>query len=1176
MSTASLQTIIATEQLLSRPARVPNYQAENQALHRLARLMVEAPRSLLQTLVHLALDLCQAGSAGVSRLETLPDGDARFRWVAMAGAYAGNLGQTIPYHSSPCGLCLTSNTLQLYRYPHRYFTNFQETVPLIVEALVVPLQTPDGVLGTIWIASHDEQRQFDQEDVRMITGLANFTAAALQILEARQTAETSQQALQQTNAELDQRIHDRTVELQTEVSERKATQDALQQVHSQVVEILESITEAFVALDQDWRYIYVNQEAERLLQKDRSQLLNQVIWQVFPDILETAFEVALRQAVGQQTSVTLEEFYTPFNTWFETHIFPSVNGLSIYFRDISERKQTELEIATLNQTLQHRVDELQTLFEVVPIGILITHDSDFQQVQANPTFAQILGIAEGGNASWTPPDGTVTPPYRIFRNGVELAPHETPLRYAAIHGVTVEQAEVDILRDDGTWFNLYGYASPLFDQQGNSRGAIGAFLDITDRKRQEAALRTSAERLSLALTAARMGDWSWDVGTDVVTFSERAAEIFGIPPGPYMTWTQMQTLLHEDDRDRVRSAVSQSIEQRGDYDIEYRLVRPMGELCWIAVKGRAQYDTSGQVLGMIGVVQDITDRKQIEQSIQTLNQDLQHRVAELQTLLDVVPIGIAISEDPECRIIRANAFFQKLFDIKPETNLSVTGAGTETVPARRLQQGRDLPANELPLQVAATQGIEIRNTELQIVRPNGTTFDLLGSATPLLNEQGTVRGSVAVFMDISDRKRAEAEREQLLEREQTAREQAEAANRIKDEFLAVLSHELRTPLNPILGWVRLLRSGTLDDRKTAFALETIERNTKLQAQLIEDLLDVSRILRGKLSLNAAPVDLQTTIRAAVETVRLAAEAKNIQVQTTLAPKVGLVSGDANRLQQIVWNLLTNAIKFTPAGGQVEVSLERVEGEPGSESAGGSTYPLQPPNSPDPQPHFAQLTVRDTGKGIRSDFLPYIFEYFRQADSSITRQFGGLGLGLAIVRHLVEMHGGTVQASSPGDDQGSTFTVTLPLLPDNHPIDGRAATPPLVTVGKPLANLQILAVDDDADSLKLVALVLEQAGATVAMATSASEALHLFSRLPIDVLVSDIGLPQMDGYALMRQIRSQPRQLQAAIALTAYATEPDQQQALAAGFHHHLAKPIEPAALVQTIASYVDRAASGER
>ncbi|NHC35325.1 ATP-binding protein [Scytonema millei] len=446
-----------------------------------------------------------------------------------------------------------------------------------------------------------------------------------------------------------------------------------------------------------------------------------------------------------------------------------------------------------------------------------------------------------------------------------------------------------------------------------------------------------------------------------------------------------------------------------------------------------------------------------------------------------------------------------------------------------------------------------------------------------------------LFNDISDRKSAEAEREQLLQREQAAREAAEQANRIKDEFLAVLSHELRSPLNPILGWSKLLKTGNLDAAKTAHALATIERNAKLQSELIEDLLDVSRILQGKLSLNVSPIDLGSIVKAAIETVRLAAEAKSIDLRFTLVdfglddvgvspkstdsdeqlgnlkPKIRLrklggtetdtahfpqnpkfqVLGDATRLQQVVWNLLSNAVKFTPTGGQITVRLEQVDDK-------------------------AHLVVSDTGKGIHPDFLPYVFDYFRQADGSTTRKFGGLGLGLAIVRHLVELHGGTVKAASPGEGLGATFTVKLPLIPIQPTInrDGASSEASLN-----LSGVHVLVIDDEMDSLEFVAFVLEQAGAIVTTATTAGEGFLALTQSQPDVLLSDIGMPDLDGYMLMRQVRALPPEQGGqilAIALTAYAGEYDRDLALRAGFQQHLAKPIEPNELIGAIATLFGR------
>ncbi|HEY9621287.1 MAG TPA: PAS domain-containing protein [Crinalium sp.] len=486
----------------------------------------------------------------------------------------------------------------------------------------------------------------------------------------------------------------------------------------------------------------------------------------------------------------------------------------------------------------------------------------------------------------------------------------------------------------------------------------------------------------------------------------------------------------------------------------------------------------------------------------------------------------------------------------------------------------DVPANEDP------DGLMRRHVEAGL---------LSAQSTPLMSRSGNPIGMVSThwrtrhrpsdrelrFLDLLARQAADlieqrqdaAQRKQLLEREQAAREAAERANRIKDEFLAVLSHELRSPLNPILGWSKLLQSGKLDAAKTAQALATIERNAKLQSELIEDLLDVSRILRGKLSLNVTPVNLAATIRAAMETVRLAAEAKSIQITASLASDVGLVSGDSTRLQQVVWNLLSNAVKFTPPCGRVEVRLEAVSGTVlgdggDGEGEGDSSSSLSSP--PPPSSLYAQITVSDTGQGIMPGFLPYVFDYFRQADGATTRKFGGLGLGLAIVRHLVELHGGTVRVASPGEGQGATFTVRVPLMSTSSDANQDERSP---QQSLNLSGIKILIVDDEPDTRELVAFILEQRGAQVTITTSAHEALLILPQAKPDILLSDIGMPEMDGYMLIRQVRMlAPEQggRIPAIALTAYAGDTNQQQVLAAGFQTHISKPIEPEELVQAI------------
>ncbi|MGH8150369.1 MAG: response regulator [Steroidobacteraceae bacterium] len=399
---------------------------------------------------------------------------------------------------------------------------------------------------------------------------------------------------------------------------------------------------------------------------------------------------------------------------------------------------------------------------------------------------------------------------------------------------------------------------------------------------------------------------------------------------------------------------------------------------------------------------------------------------------------------------------------------------------------------------------------------------------------------------IVERRRVESEREALLRREQVLRAEAEELSRLKDEFLATMSHELRTPLNAIFGWITLLRTRRLDAPTVERALETIERNARSQRRLIEDLLDVSRVVTGKVTLELTVVDPRRTIDASVETMLPAAQAKGIELVPALDSGVGVLRADPARLQQIVCNLLSNAIKFTPLGGRVEICLSRRGGE-------------------------AEITVRDNGQGIKPEFLPYVFDRFRQEDGSISRRHGGLGLGLAIVRHLAELHGGTVSAVSEGEGHGATFTVRIPLRRS-----GAAAgdeSPPELPGAPRLAGVHVLVVDDDPGARELIARILQGLGAQVSLASSGPVALTLlFERKP-HVLVADLGMPEMDGFALIEQIRALDPQLGGrvpAVAVTAYASMQDRLRALHAGYQDHLAKPVEPEELAAVITSLVGR------
>jgi signal transduction histidine kinase/CheY-like chemotaxis protein len=422
------------------------------------------------------------------------------------------------------------------------------------------------------------------------------------------------------------------------------------------------------------------------------------------------------------------------------------------------------------------------------------------------------------------------------------------------------------------------------------------------------------------------------------------------------------------------------------------------------------------------------------------------------------------------------------------------------------------------------------------------------SPNPVLPDTLDALGSVADVIALGvEKARGEQERAMLLGRERKAREEAETANRLKDEFLATVSHELRTPLHAISGWTGILQEGGITPERTARALQTIQRNAQAQTQLIDDLLDVSRIISGKVRLDVAPTDLWGVAELALETIRPIAAAKGVRLQSVLDSGAGTVLGDAARLQQIIWNLLSNAVKFTPRGGEVKVNIHRADS-------------------------CVEIAVEDNGQGIPKDFLPQVFDRFRQADASIARTQGGLGLGLAIVRHLVELHSGTIEAFSAGPGLGSTFVVRIPFAPAGRrgEVPSSRESPPMAPLEFPaeLVGLRILVVDDQQDARELLVLLLERCQAHVTEAASASEAFELVRTTLPDVLVSDVGMPGEDGISLIRKVRALPKAeggKTLAVALTAYARTEDRSEALVAGFDMHVSKPVQAGELLTALA-----------
>jgi PAS domain S-box-containing protein len=553
--------------------------------------------------------------------------------------------------------------------------------------------------------------------------------------------------------------------------------------------------------------------------------------------------------------------------------------------------------------------------------------------------------------------------------------------------------------------------------------------------------------------------------------------------------------------------------------------------------------------------------KRQSRQLASINTELRESEERFRLLSACSPVGIFLT-DVNGFCTYANPRFQAICDLSLSDAL-----GDRWLQAVHLEDRQQVIADWFTY----TQEIREYSDEFRFQTRSGEVRWTHVRSSPMFSNTGELMGHVGTVEDITGRKSAEAARVQIIQ-EQAARQQAEAANRMKDEFLAVLSHELRTPLNSMMGWARLLRTKKFDEETTARALETIERNARSQAQLIEDILDVSLIVRGKLRLNLCPINFASVVEQAIESVRPLAEAKGIQLETSLADSAISVCGDPNRLQQIVWNLLTNAIKFTPEQGRIVVELIQ-------------------------QQEQAQLRVTDSGIGIQPEFLPHVFERFRQADGTTTRPHSGLGLGLAIVRHLIELHSGTVQAESEGEGQGASFTVQLPLLRQSERQNENPAKPLNLTHAlasdSPEENLhpssfiphpsslpacfdgiKVLVVDDEADTREVLAVTLAESGIEVTTAASAQEALTVLKSWQPKLLVSDIGMPGEDGYSLIRQVRRLPPAEGGsipAVALTAYSREEDRKQVLSAGFQMHVSKPVEATELLQAIATLSEQA-----
>ena len=684
------------------------------------------------------------------------------------------------------------------------------------------------------------------------------------------------------------------------------------------------------------------------------------------------------------------------------------------------------------------------------------------------------------------------------------------------------------------------------DEAALVRQVAARCWESIERARVERSLRASELRWQLAVRGSNDGIWDWDVVADGLYWSPRCKEMLGYADDELsVTPSSVRDLIHPDDRSAAHAAFGRHLAgETPSLAIEQRLRHKDGSYRWVLARGLAVRDDAGHAVRMVGSHTDVTLRK--DQELAQL-----HLAAIVESSDDAI-----ISKSLDGVIQTWNAGAQRIF--------GYTAAEAVGRPVLMLLPP-DRHPEEPQILARLRAGERLDHYESVRLTKDGRLIDVSLTISPMRDAGGRIVGASKVGRDITRQKQAERElqaakaaaeaanrrKDELLESERAARSEADRASRVKDEFLATLSHELRTPLNAILGWSQIARRNPADVAGTTEALATIERNARTQAQIIDDLLDMSRIISGKIRLDVQPVDLSAVVRAAVETVVPAADAKGIRLRAVFDPHAGPVSGDPNRLQQVFWNLMTNAVKFTPKGGRVQVTLARVNSH-------------------------LEIQVVDTGQGIGDEFLPHVFDRFRQADGGTTRRHGGLGLGLAIVKQLVELHGGTVQARSGGPELGSTFTVNLPLTvvhPEPNPAGERRHPSSGDAPGSPddrlmVQGVRVLVVDDEPDARALVRRVLIDAGAVVTTAGSADEAVGLVAADRPDLLVSDIGMPGEDGYSLIARVRALGPDRGGnlpAIALTAYARAEDRMRAIVAGFEQHLAKPVEPAELVTLVA-----------
>lgn len=954
--------------------------------------------------------------------------------------------------------------------------------------------------------------------------------------------------------------------------------DELRRANTRMEKMLESLTDGFCAVDLGWRITYINGRALALLSamhKRRDDLMGQPIFDVFPELRGSTMETECRRAMAVQQTVSFEFYYPQLECWFDLRAYPSPEGLTMYFQDITQRKADE-------QALLDGNNRLQVALSAGRLGDW-RWDTASDRLTLGVRAAEIFGLTAETPMPWA------ALRERLHDGDKEMARTEFLQAFAQHTDLNIE-CRVD--NPDGTlcWIGVVGRVD--YDRDGNVLGMTGVVQDISTRKSAEDTLRESEEVLRALANSIPQLAWMAQADGAIVWFNKRWYEYTGTTPGQVVGWGWQST--HDPEvLPQMLQRWHESIRTGNPFEMEYPIRGADGQYRWFLTRVNAVRDRLGHVVRWFGTNTDVDQVKRVEQALREESNVLEllnstgsalASQRDLKSLLQTVTdaaTGISGA--------RFGAFFYHGKDTDGDLFTLYTLSGAAPAEFERFGHpratdlfGPSLRGEGVIRSDDITTDPRYGNSGPHFGIPNGHPTVRSYLAVPVIARSGEVLGSLffghpeaGIFSARTERivggiaaqaavaidntrlyeaaQRAAEERKVLLESERSARAEAERTSQMKDEFLATLSHELRTPLSAILGWAQVLRRGSRDQADLQRGLQTIERNARAQAQLIEDLLDMSRITSGKVLLDMQTVSPAVFIDAAIETVRPAADAKNIRLEKHYDPAVGLIAGDPARLQQVIWNLLSNAIKFTPRDGLVRIILTPFDGH-------------------------VQITVQDTGVGIKPEFKAHVFERFRQGDASTTRKHGGLGLGLSIVKHLIEQHGGTVRVDSEGEEMGASFTIELPSAnrqtpssrPDRVPYSLPLPNTPDIKL-RDLSNVSVLVVDDEPDARDLINRILSDCHASVRTVSSAEHALAAIREHIPDVLVSDLGMPDIDGFQLLARVQALGPGRGGnipAVALTAFARSEDRLKALEAGFRAHIPKPVEPSELIATVASMV--------